>query len=95
MSSKPTTPSTRAVTAGARKILDERNTRKKAEENAQLLSNRIQHLKDEVMRASKRAQEANTRTKDIENLKVESIKRKELAKTIVRRVQKLEVKEEG
>ncbi|GMI55202.1 hypothetical protein ScalyP_jg11668 [Parmales sp. scaly parma] len=85
----------KAVTHGARLILDEKNARKKAEENSQLLSNRIQHLKDEVQRAARRAKEATSRAKEITTLKVKAKERRDLAKTVNKRVEKLQLKEEG
>ena len=64
------------VTVFARQVLDERNLRKKAETDAQLLANRIQHLKDEMARASRRSKEADSRSREIEKQKMESLQRK-------------------
>jgi hypothetical protein len=61
----------------ARRILDDRNGRKKALDNAQMLANRIQHLKDEVEKASRRTAEADKRAEDIEKQKKLALVRKE------------------
>ena len=82
------------VTVFARQVLDERNLRKKAETDAQLLANRIQHLKDEMARASRRSKEADNRSKEIEMQKKESLMRKN-EKVPRLGVQKLIVEEEG
>ncbi|GMI06071.1 hypothetical protein TrRE_jg13143 [Triparma retinervis] len=79
MSHPPSRSQNQAVAVQARRILDERNARKRAEYDSQLLANRIQHLKDEMERAKKRTVEAMKRQKEIHEMKVSSQKRKELA----------------
>ena len=49
----------------ARRVLDERSTRKKCEMDAQQLTNRIQHLKDEVAKAARRTKEASLRQREV------------------------------
>jgi chromosome segregation ATPase len=50
-------------------MLDTKNERKCAEADAQLLSNRLAHLRQEERRAQKRIDEANRRAQEIESVK--------------------------
>lgn len=50
-------------------MLDAKNQRKRAEEDVQLLVNRLAHLRAEDARAQKRIDEANRRAKEIETVK--------------------------
>ena len=65
MSHPPSRAHTHTVNVQARRVLDERSARKKAEVDAQQLANRIQHLKDEVTKAAKRTKEASLRQREV------------------------------
>lgn len=78
MSHPPSRAHTHTVTVHARRVLDSRSARKRAESDAQQLANRIQHLKDEVGRSVRRTKEAGERRKEIEGQKKESEKRREV-----------------
>ncbi|GMI01849.1 hypothetical protein TrVE_jg3615 [Triparma verrucosa] len=79
MSHPPSRAHTHTVTVQARRVLDERSARKRAETDAQQLANRIQHLKDEVARSARRTEEASKRQREIKKQKMESEARKEHA----------------